>query len=115
MSPLAIRRVNAFKLGSATATGQVLDQSVGLRETLEAAAASFNFDQRWTQAGPVPNKPGKRRGVGVGMGWYRTSIGTAGDGCGANVHVHEDGSTPIWCPRAAPPWAAAPPRSWATP
>ena len=26
------------------------------------------------------------------MGWYRTSIGTAGDGCGANVYVHEDGS-----------------------
>jgi CO/xanthine dehydrogenase Mo-binding subunit len=26
------------------------------------------------------------------MGWYRTSVGTAGDGCGANVYVHEDGS-----------------------
>jgi CO/xanthine dehydrogenase Mo-binding subunit len=92
MSPLDIRRVNAFKLGSATATGQVLDQSVGLRETLEAAAKSFDFDGRWLQAGPVPGKPGKRRGVGVGMGWYRTSIGTMGDGCGASVHVHEDGS-----------------------
>ena len=30
MSPVEIRRKNAFKLGSTTATGQVLDQSVGL-------------------------------------------------------------------------------------
>ncbi len=92
ISPLEIRRINAFKLGSATATGQVLDQSVGLRETLEACEKSFGFSKRFKQAGYINPKSSKRRGVGVGMGWYRTSIGTFGDGCGANVHVHEDGS-----------------------
>ena len=92
MDPLEIRRKNAFKLGSATATGQILDQSVGLRETLEACAGEFDWEQRSRETGYIDPEKTKRRGVGVGMGWYRTSIGTAGDGCGANVYVHEDGS-----------------------
>ena len=92
MDPLDIRRKNAFKLGSATATGQILDQSVGLRETLEACAGEFDWERRSRETGYIDPEKTKRRGVGVGMGWYRTSIGTAGDGCGANVYVHEDGS-----------------------
>jgi CO/xanthine dehydrogenase Mo-binding subunit len=92
IDPLEIRRKNAFKLGSATATGQILDQSVGLRETLEACAGEFDWERRSRETGYIDPEKTKRRGVGVGMGWYRTSIGTAGDGCGANVYVHEDGS-----------------------
>lgn len=96
LSPLEIRRKNAFKLGSVTATGQVLDQSVGLRETLEACAQAFDWDRRYGQTGWVDAERTKRRGVGVGMGWYRTSIGTGFDGCGANVYVHEDGSVLLY-------------------
>jgi len=92
ISPLDIRRKNCFKTGSTTATGQVLDQSVGLIDTLEACAEAFNWDQRYGETGFVDKEKTKRKGVGVGMGWYRTSIGISGDGCGANVHVHEDGS-----------------------
>ena len=92
MDPLELRRKNAFKLGSATATGQILDQSVGLRETLEACAREFDWERRSRETGYIDTEKTRRRGVGVGMGWYRTSIGTAGDGCGANVYVHEDGS-----------------------
>lgn len=92
MSPLDMRRKNGFRLGSTTATGQVLDQSVGLQDTLEACAEAFNWDQRYQKTGFVDKDKTKRKGVGVGMGWYRTSIGISGDGCGANVYVHEDGS-----------------------
>ncbi len=92
MSPIDIRRKNGLKLGSATATGQVLDQSVGLIDTLEACAKAFNWDEKCRQTGYIDKARSKRRGVGVGMGWYRTSIGINADGCGANVHVHEDGS-----------------------
>jgi len=92
LSPLEIRRKNAFKLGSVTATGQLLDQSVGLRETLEACAEAFDWEGRCRTRGYVDDARTRRRGVGVGMGWYRTSIGTGGDACGANVYVHEDGS-----------------------
>lgn len=96
LSPLEIRRKNAFKLGSATATGQILNQSVGLRDTLEACAREFDWDKRFIQTGYVDEDKTKRRGVGIGMGWYRTSIGTGFDGCGAAVHVHEDGSALLY-------------------
>jgi CO/xanthine dehydrogenase Mo-binding subunit len=92
MSPLDIRRKNGFRLGSTTATGQVLDQSVGLQDTLEASAKAFRWEEKCKETGYVDEERTKRRGVGVGVGWYRTSIGTHGDACGANVHVHEDGS-----------------------
>ncbi|HMK36069.1 MAG TPA: xanthine dehydrogenase family protein molybdopterin-binding subunit [Desulfomonilaceae bacterium] len=96
ISPLEIRRKNAFRLGSQTATGQVLDQSVGLRETLEACAKAFDWDRRSRETGYIDRERSKRRGVGIGMGWYRTSIGTSGDACGANVYVHEDGSVLLY-------------------
>ena len=92
MNPVEIRRKNGFKLGSVTATGQVLDQSVGLIDTLEASEKAFNWEQKCAETGYVDVEGTKRRGVGVGMGWYRTSIGTYSDACGANIHVHEDGS-----------------------
>ena len=92
LSPLEVRRKNAFRLGSTTATGQVLDQSVGLRETLEACAEVFDWERRYRATGYLDDARTLRRGVGVGMGWYRTSIGTSSDACGANVYVHEDGS-----------------------
>lgn len=92
MSPIEIRRKNGFKIGSITATGQVLDQSVGLLDTLEACAKAFDWDRRYQQTGYIDQQRTKRRGIGIGMGWYRTSIGTSSDGCGANVYVHEDGS-----------------------
>ncbi len=96
ISPLEMRRKNAFQLGSATATGQVLDQSVGLKDTLEACAQTFEWDRRFNETGYVDEDRTKRRGVGIGMGWYRTSIGTGGDACGANVYVHEDGSVLLY-------------------
>lgn len=96
ISPLEIRRKNAFKLGSKTATGQVLNQSVGLRDTLEACAQAFDYETRLGQTGFIDEERTRRRGVGIGMGWYRTSIGFSGDGCGANVAVHEDGSVILY-------------------
>jgi nicotinate dehydrogenase large molybdopterin subunit len=92
MNPIDIRRKNGFRLGSVTATGQVLDQSVGLMDTLEACAKTFEWDRRYKETGFIDKEKTKKRGVGVAMGWYRTSIGTGGDACGANVYVHEDGS-----------------------
>ena len=96
MSPLEIRRKNAFKLGSATATGQILDESMGLRETIDACAKEFDWDRRYRETGYIDRERTRRRGVGVAMGFYRTSIGTQFDGCGANVYVHEDGSVLLY-------------------
>ncbi len=96
MSPLEIRRKNAFQVGSITATGQVLDQSVGLKETLESCARAFDWDRRYRPGGDGNPQRTHHRGVGVGMGWYRSRAGYASEGCGANVYVHEDGSVLLY-------------------
>jgi CO/xanthine dehydrogenase Mo-binding subunit len=98
MDPYQLRMKNCFDLGSETATGQVLDQSVGLKETMEKARSEFHWNKKWKQT-PLPKeveKADKRRGVGMAVGWYRTSIGTFGDGCGVNLHLQEDGSVLIF-------------------
>jgi CO/xanthine dehydrogenase Mo-binding subunit len=96
MNPLEIRRKNAFRLGSATATGQILKESMGLRETIEACAKAFDWDRRYQERGYVDAERSRRRGVGMALGFYRTSIGAGFDGCGANVYVHEDGSVLLY-------------------
>jgi nicotinate dehydrogenase large molybdopterin subunit len=96
INPLEIRRRNAFQLGSKTATGQILDQSVGLRDTLEACAEAFEWDRRYREASNPGKEQTRRRGVGIGMGWYRTSTGSSRDGCGANVYVNSDGSVLLY-------------------
>ena len=95
-NPLEIRRMNAFKLGSATATGQILDQSIALLETLESCAQSFGWDKRFQVSGYMDKERTRQRGVGIGMGWYRTSFGVTSDGCGANVSVLGDGSVLLY-------------------
>jgi CO/xanthine dehydrogenase Mo-binding subunit len=96
MDPLEIRRKNALQLGSATATGQVLDQSVGLKDTLEISADIFDWKRRYREAAYVDRERTRRRGVGIGMGWYRSRAGYASEGCGANVYIHEDGSVLLY-------------------
>ncbi len=98
MNPYDLRFKNSFDLGSETATGQVLDQSVGLKDTLEKAKEAFQWDKRWKRAPSLNEleKTERRRGVGMAVGWYRTSIGTFGDGCGVNLHLQEDGSVLLY-------------------
>jgi len=96
MNPVEIRRKNALRLGSYTATGQFLDQSVGLVDTLDACARTFGWNSRYSDEVRVNRNSDKARGVGVAMGWYRTSGGYSSDGCGANVYVYEDGSVLVF-------------------
>jgi CO/xanthine dehydrogenase Mo-binding subunit len=69
---------------------------MGLRETIDACAKEFDWDRRYRETGYLDRERTRRRGVGVAMGFYRTSIGTRFDGCGANVYVHEDGSVLLY-------------------
>jgi CO/xanthine dehydrogenase Mo-binding subunit len=96
IDPFEIRRRNAFKLGSETATGQMLNQSVGLIDTLDACAETFEWGRRYREASNADKGSTRRRGVGIGMGWYRTSTGSSRDGCGANVYVLMDGSVLLY-------------------
>jgi CO/xanthine dehydrogenase Mo-binding subunit len=98
MDPYYLRLKNCFEVGSETATGQLLNQSVGLKDSMEKTKEAFKWDEKKKLA---PDQKGlknteKRRGVGMAIGWYRTSIGTSSDGCGANLHLQEDGSVLLY-------------------
>jgi CO/xanthine dehydrogenase Mo-binding subunit len=74
LDPLEIRKRNALKVGSVTATGQHLSASVGIGECLRALTPHYEeATANWTQGGDTPYL---RRGVGVGAMWY--GIGNTG-------------------------------------
>ncbi len=74
MDPLEIRRINMFKQGSETATGQKLTESVGILECLDAIQPYYEEamkNWRTSEASPF-----KRKGVGIGAMCY--GIGNTG-------------------------------------
>jgi CO/xanthine dehydrogenase Mo-binding subunit len=74
MDPLEIRRMNAYKIGSETDTGQILTASVGIRDCLEAIEPYYkDAKANWVNA---EKNPYKKRGVGIGSMWY--GIGNTG-------------------------------------
>jgi CO/xanthine dehydrogenase Mo-binding subunit len=74
MDPLEIRRMNAFKNGSETATGQTLTASVGIRECLDAVKPYYESVQKSWKI--CESSPFKKRGIGIGAMWY--GIGNTG-------------------------------------
>jgi CO/xanthine dehydrogenase Mo-binding subunit len=74
MDPLEIRLKNCLRVGSETATGQVLTASVGIGECLEGVKPHYREAlQSWAAA---PTRPFRRRGIGIGAMWY--GIGNTG-------------------------------------
>jgi CO/xanthine dehydrogenase Mo-binding subunit len=74
IDPLELRMMNAFKLGSETATGQKLTASVGIGDCLDALKPHYEWAKTvWRPAG---TEPYKRRGIGLGSMWY--GIGNTG-------------------------------------
>ncbi|MGD8293960.1 MAG: xanthine dehydrogenase family protein molybdopterin-binding subunit [Desulfobacterales bacterium] len=74
IDPLELRILNAFKLGSETATGQKLTASVGIGDCLDALKPHYEWAKTvWRPAG---TEPYKRRGIGLGSMWY--GIGNTG-------------------------------------
>ncbi|MEQ8602994.1 MAG: molybdopterin-dependent oxidoreductase [Marivibrio sp.] len=71
--PVAFRLKNALRAGDRTATGQVIEQSVGMAACLEAVQGAW---AQWRAAAVTANAAAEasgsplRRGVGVGCMWY---------------------------------------------
>ena len=119
MDPLEIRRKNAFKLGSTTATGQVLDQSVGLRRPWRPAPGNL------TGSG-VPGKPAismrkRPNGGGSASAWAGTGRASAPAAMAAGPMSMCTKTARCCCLPASPKWARGPipyfprsaPRNWA--
>jgi CO/xanthine dehydrogenase Mo-binding subunit len=74
IDPLALRLKNCLRVGSETATGQVLTDSVGIGACLEAVEPHYREAlENWAAA---PAAPFCRRGVGLGAMFY--GIGNTG-------------------------------------
>ncbi len=86
MDPLEIRRLNALTAGSRTATNQVLKESVGIGQCLEAVKPHYEKARKEWVRGIAGFS--KRRGVGLGAMWY--GIGNTGVQNPSTAHIEMD-------------------------
>ena len=73
ITPYEVRIINALRVGSTTATGQILESSVGIGATLEIAQ---NNTPKILKRANNLQSGAKRRGIGYGCMWY--GIGNTG-------------------------------------
>ncbi len=86
MSPIEIRLKNCFKVGSETATGQVLEESVPLTETILKAAEAMNFEAK------DQSSSRKKKGKGIASIFYGTGYGNGfPDVSNARAELKADG------------------------
>jgi xanthine dehydrogenase molybdenum-binding subunit len=90
ISPLEIRRKNVLNYGKQTLAGQVMTESCGLSDALEAVAAEM-------EKHPVVEVGGdKRRAWGIACAYKNTGFGSgAYDAAGAEVEVFADGRAAV--------------------
>lgn len=96
MDPIDLRLKNAQRIGTMTATGQVLRDSVGLVETLEKVREGMQkamgdkpFQWSWVE-------DGKAYGWGIASAYKNTGLGGgAPDKSSAEVEAYEDGSVEV--------------------
>ena len=89
MDPFELRRANALRVGSVTATGQVLRESAGLLDCLDWVQAQVG-------ATADPQIPDARVAWGVAAAYKNTGLGGgADDTAGAEIEVYRDGSVEV--------------------
>jgi CO/xanthine dehydrogenase Mo-binding subunit len=117
MRPDEIRRVNGFRKGSVTASGQKLDDhDVNLLPVLDTATSRTDFaakwkenrrqnERAWTPSGVIVERKdfirledGWRRGIGLALSYRGCSLGAEGvDAAAAYLAVQPDGSAYLLC------------------
>jgi xanthine dehydrogenase molybdenum-binding subunit len=98
MDPVELRRRNALRVGSATNTGQVLTESVGLLECLDRVEAEMRRRAGSDPFRPrlVSGKPHLRRAWGLAAAYKNTGLGGgAPDRATAEVELYDDGSAEV--------------------
>jgi len=120
-TPEEIRKINGFKAGSLTASGQKLENhDVNLLKVLETAVKETNFNSKWKQYGTkkieagyqpdkiseineeqlilkkkdfIPPNEVMRKGIGLSVSYRGCSLGAEGiDAAAAYLSVQNDGS-----------------------
>jgi CO/xanthine dehydrogenase Mo-binding subunit len=91
MDPFEFRYRNAIRAGQPTATGQVLEASVGLAQCLDALRPHW---ERLRQEAAESNRAGDgaaRRGVGIGCMWYGCGNTSMSNPSEVRVSLSRDG------------------------
>ena len=89
MDPFEFRYRNAIRAGQPTATGQILEASVGLDQCLDALQPHW---QRLRQEADEANRIGEmRRGVGIGCMWYGCGNTSMSNPSTVRVSLSRDG------------------------
>lgn len=93
IDPVKIRQTNGYRIGSKTATGQLLDQSCGLQETINKAFDKAEWQKKWQK--PDQRQGVIRKGIGVSTVYYGVGLGAGGkhlDRVGTSMTILKDGS-----------------------
>ena len=93
MDPVEFRLKNILRVGSTTATGQLLKNSVGLEECVLRAAEVSSWRQKRSSS---PSQNARRRGIGMACMIHPTSLGPLGVDIGsATVEIEDDASVTV--------------------
>ena len=94
--PITFRMMNAFTTGSVTPTGQTLNASVGIRETLKRIRPCYEQLLREAATTQLSGLSGVKYGVGVGSMWY--GIGNTGhpNPSSAQIEVDHEGNVTLY-------------------
>lgn len=97
MDPIELRRMNALKTGSLTATGQRLEEPVIVEEIMDALVQSTGFIEKrnsyCNRRGDSQPLKGKKKGVGMAICYRGCGFGAESiDASGAMVTAVEDGT-----------------------
>jgi len=94
MDPVEFRLKNILRDGSATATGQILDHSVGLEECVKKAVKDSHWKEK--RAKYKEMKGAKKKGIGISLMYHGASTlsepGEGPDYARSTIIVNKDGS-----------------------
>jgi CO/xanthine dehydrogenase Mo-binding subunit len=93
---LEFRRLNALRPGDATITGQVLEDSVGIVETIDVLEPYW---RDWNKAAAAFNETSARvkRGVGIACSWYGIGNTSLSNPSEMKVGIDADGHITLYC------------------
>jgi CO/xanthine dehydrogenase Mo-binding subunit len=96
MDWLEFRRLNALRAGDATITGQVLEDSVGIVETIDAVEPYW---RDWNTVAAAFNESSARvkQGVGIACSWYGIGNTSLSNPSEMKIGMSADGRITLYC------------------
>ncbi|MBI2341463.1 MAG: molybdopterin-dependent oxidoreductase [Deltaproteobacteria bacterium] len=94
LDPVKFRRLNFFKQGDITHTGQkLIGHEISISQVVNETLAKFGWDEKFKKCSRGNSADGKFYGVGMSCSYRGVSLGAEGnDICAAIINIQPDGS-----------------------